>query len=222
MRRFLALAVVLALATTAFGDQFYVKGAWNGWGLDDPMTFVAGVEHVATVTGLTPDDRPEYKCADEGWTKEAPGSNGQFIVPASGEMTFHFYDQDSWSDGWEPSAKYRVGYDDPGNITWAVIGAMTSWSDVVMDDLGGGLWKKEMTLNAGNYNFKFRKEGDWDISIGDDFGDAAGDNWINVINDNELWAFELDLPGGRWRAYYVPEPASLLLLGLGALVLRRR
>jgi len=45
-----------------------------------------------------------------------------------------------------------------------------------------------------------------------------------VANPGDLWAFELDLPNGRWRAYLIPEPASLTLAGLAAidLMLRRR
>jgi hypothetical protein len=203
--------------------EWYARGDWNAWGTTDPMDWQGGDYYTKTISGLTSGDMPEYKIALADWSLSAPGSNGRVMVDAAGEINFHFWDNESWSDGWEPSTKRRVGYNDPGLFNWELIGDFNGWAGGdIMTDLGGGLWAKDLTLNAGTYGWKFRMEGDWAISIGDDFGNAAANNSINVASDGDLWRFELDLPGGRWRAFYVPEPTALALLALGGLLAVRQ
>ena len=77
-----------------------------------------------------------------------------------------------------------------------------------------------MVADAGDYEFKFRKDGDWSISIGDNFGNSAANIPYTTTGANEIVQFDLDLPNGRWRV--TPEPASLALLGLGSLLIIRR
>jgi hypothetical protein len=191
-----------ALAGQATAQPYYARGEFNGWGLANPMTLVSGVHHSATVTGLTPDTFYEYKCASEDWSINAPGSNGRILAPSSGEVTFHFYDQEAWSDGWKPDAKRRAGYDDFG-IGWEIMGSFNGWSSGILDlsDQGGGLYAGKIALDAGSYEFKFRMKDSWDISIGDDFGNAAANNPLVVATTGDVVQFELDLPNGRWRTF---------------------
>jgi hypothetical protein len=227
MRTFVSVAAVVLMATTAVAQtDWYARGDWNGWDLSDPMDFQGGDYYTKTITELTTGTGYEYKIATADWSLYAPGSNGKVPGDASGEINFHFWDNESWADGWEPSAKRRVGYEDHGLFDWEIVGDMNDWGlspDLYLTDQGGGLHTGQFTLDAGTYAWKFRQQEDWAYSIGDDFGNSAADNSITVDNNGDLWAFELDLPNGRWRAYYVPEPTSLVLIGLGALmVLRRR
>ncbi len=212
------------MASTAVAQaDWCARGDWNGWDLSDPMAPQGGDYFTRTISGLTPGDMPEYKIAVEDWSLSAPGSNGKVMVDAAGEINFHFWDNETWADGWEPSTKRRVGYDDPGH-GWDIMGSFNGWSDPVLtlSDLGGGMYGGELALDAGTYEWKFRKAGDWSIAIGDDFGNSAADNMTTVDNDGDIWGFELDLPGGRWRTFFVPEPASLSLLALGTLLAVRR
>jgi hypothetical protein len=136
----------------------------------------------------------------------------------------------SWTDGWQPDTLNRVGYTDPEQFGWEVVGAFNGWpgTDDPLYNLtaqGNGLYTGSFAMpTAGTYDFKFRKQGDWGTSIGPDFGNSAGNNSFTVSADGEVWNFELDLPHGKWRAYHptsgltagtVPEPASLALAMFG-------
>ncbi len=222
--RTIAISVVLLLTSVgARAQPYYARGEFNSWGLDDPLTLQGGVHYTGIVSGLIPGNGYEYKIALADWSDSSPGSNGRVVADTSGQASFHFWDNDTWIDGWQPSAKQRVGYDDPGMFNWEVIGSFDAWTvGNVMTDMGGGLWSVDLVFGQGTYDWKFRKEGDWDVSIGDDFGNAAANNNLEVDNNGDIWRFELDLPNGRWRTHFVPEPASLGFLIMGAAALLRR
>jgi hypothetical protein len=213
--RLLVTALIVAPAMSA-SAQWYARGDFNGWGTSDPLTDQGGGYYTGTITGLTPGNRPEYKIALGDWSAEAPGSNGKVAVDANGEISFHFWDNQSWADGWLPDTQRRVGYDDPQQFGWELIGDMNGWSGAALTDVGNGLYRGTFFLAPGTYAYKFREQGSWDISIGDNFGNAAANNSVNVASANN-WLFELDLPNGRFRAVEVPEPATLALAGMGLL-----
>jgi hypothetical protein len=218
MRRLLCLAMVCALAasaTTAAATNWYARGSFNGWDTSALLTDNGGGYYTGTISGLTTGNAYDYKIALADWSVSAPGSDGRVVADASGKINFHFWEGTSWADGWQPSTQMRVGFDDPGQFAWQAIGAFDGWSGTAMTNMGGGLYSTQIALSAGSYDFKFRKAGDWGISVGDNFGNSAGNaNTGSVAAGNYL--FELDLPNGRWRVseVVIPEPASLALLGL--------
>lgn len=225
MKKLLVAAMMFGMvAPAAMAEDFFARGDWNGFGLDDPLNFVGGVEYAGTVTALTPGDEYEYKVANEDFSIAAPGSNGKVAADANGEIAFHYFDQDSWDDGWMPADKLRVGYEDPGLFGWEIMGAFNGWADGLMSltDMGDGLYAGDLVVaDPGDYEWKFRKQDDWSISIGDDFGNAAANNLYTTTEANELVHFELDLPNGRWMA--IPEPSTIALMALaGVFAIRRR
>jgi len=220
-----AVAVVATAATATIAQPYYARGEFNGWGLDNVLTDLGGGLWHGMVGGLSPAQEFEYKIAVEDWSRSWPGSNGRVAADSSGEIHFNFFDTASWSDGWSPNDRERVGYEDPGQHGWDIMGSFNGWSSpiVLLSDMGGGLYSGQAVIAAaGAYEFKFRKDGDWSITIGDDFGNAAANIPVTTINANDIVLFDLDLPNGRWRVNVVPAPGALVLLSLAGLFARRR
>ena len=214
----------MATTTAAIGqDTWYLRGEFNGWAPTLPMTSQGGDYYTATVSGLPVGDGYDYKVALENWSLWAPSSDGRAAADANGEISVHFWDRETWADGWQPAGTRRVGYDDPAIFNWEVVGSFNGWGGGdVMSPVGDGRWSVDVAPGAGTYDWKFRSEGDWAFSIGDDFGNAAANNTLTLAGNADVWRFELDLPNGRWRAHLVPEPATLILLGAASLGLLKQ
>ena len=92
----------------------------------------------------------------------------------------------------------------------------------LMTAQGNGLYKLEATLPPGSYNWKAVVTGSWD-SISWDNRSTNTANWgftTDVVNNTVI--FQVNAFAGTVRFDVVPEPASVLALGLFGLLLRRR
>jgi hypothetical protein len=206
---------------------------------DETMSDVGGGEFHRLVTGQVPGSEHDFQIVRSDAGEIVPASHLRTAANAAGEIDLNFYELDgaSWGDGWNPDTTSRVGYEDSQQYDWEIMGSFNGWSTpvIALTDEGNGLHTGTYTVAApGGYAFKFRKQGDWNTSIGQTFGNfGTPDISITTTGADELWHFELDLPNGRWRAYLdgsgsgtaVPEPASVALLMLGAIFMlgvRRR
>lgn len=219
-------AASAALAAAAVAQPYYVRGDFNGWNnSSDPMVQTDTHRWEYTVTGLTPGQAYEFKATVDDWSMSAPGSNAKYTGDANGELRVFLYDTDAHGDGWSPEGKWRLGYSDNGSFGWELVGDMNGWgggSDWYLTDMGGGMHSGTFDLGAGTYQWKLRSQGSWDFSIGDDFGNSASNNVLELAQDATV-RFDLDMEGGRWMTTIIPAPASAALLGLGGLAgVRRR
>jgi hypothetical protein len=216
-------ALALATASSLMAQPFYLRGSFNGWDTSTPMNDEGGGLYSATISG-TPGERFIFKVANADWSVGFPGSDVRSLYDAGGSATV-YYRAGAAGDGWSPAAD-RVGYADPGQFGWEVIGSFNGWSAPILSlaNQGAGLYTGQYLIaDAGSYNFKFREAGSWDISIGADFGNSAGDAGLTTLAANQLVEFQLDLPNGKWSATVVPEPTVLgLVAGSAFLVLLRR
>lgn len=219
MRLFFAVVVVLVAALPAAAQPWYARGDFTPtpWDTSVQMVDQGSGHYTANVSGLFASSPgaeiyQEFKVANADWSINMPGSNGKVSTDANGEINFHLYDQTSWSDGWYPNNARRVGYNDPQMFGWEVVGSFNAWPGAAdpayaLTDMGSGLYHGQFAMNAGDYEFKFRKPGDWGITIGNDFGNGGANNAFKVWTTGDLWNFDLDLPNGRWRAYTdAPSP----------------
>jgi hypothetical protein len=192
---------------------------------DETMTDVGGGEFDRVVTGLVAGSEHDFQIVRSDAGEIVPPSHMRVAANAAGEIDLNFYELDgaSWGDGWSPDATSRVGYEDSDQYDWEIMGSFNGWSTpvIALTDQGNGLHTGTYTVvDAGGYAFKFRKQGDWNTSIGQNFGNFnTPDINITTTGPNELWHFELDLPNGRWRTYLdgsgsgsaVPEPGTIVL-----------
>lgn len=214
----------------------YVAGSMDAWAGPNSylMTETAAGSDIwtATINGLTPNGRYEWKVTDGTWGTTVPGGpNSWLFADGTGSITIS-YDGNTYSDGWSTSVD-RLGLStDPG--TWTAVGNWQNqlgggdWNNAnpntAMTALGGGLYEFSATLAPGTYDWKAVVSGSWD-SISWDSRSVGTANWqftTDAINDTAI--FRVDSLTGVAQVV-VPEPTTFALVGLGfaALVsLRRR
>jgi hypothetical protein len=235
MRKALFALTVLTLAATpalAAIATPHLAGSLQGWNPSaNPMVETAPGSGIwtATFTGLTPGNREEFKVTDGTWDNTYPGANSWLHVGPGGDITIS-YDTNVYADGWSPTTE-RLGLShDIG--TWTAVGNWQSqvgggdWSNdnpaTAMTPIGGGVYQLTATLLPGSYDWKAVVTGSWD-SISWDNRSINTANW-NFVTDavNDTVVFEVNGLAGTARVTVIPEPASLALLALGLLALRRR
>lgn len=203
--KFILAAGLAALGTATLQAQPFARGNFNDWGTAQLNDDGDG-SYSLTVSGGTPGAFHEWKVDPVGdWATSFPGQNAKARYDAYGEFTFHWYPGQQ-NDGWRPIAN-RIGFSDPGNMPWEIMGQFNNWDDNVdtaarqMSSNGNGLYTVTYTIpNPGTYAFKFRAPGSWDYAVGNEFSPGSGDASVTTTEPNEAVTFQLDLPRGRWLA----------------------
>jgi hypothetical protein len=174
----------------------WAPGATDNQLLGGPTVYSNTVPTVTTVNGLY----HEIKVTGATWSDPNwPANNVRLKPDANGSNTFYFY-PGTIVDGWNPIAN-RIGYADPGNESFEIIGGWDGWvTPLALNNVGNGIFSNSLTVaTAGTYAFKFRTPGSWnDIYFGVDFGNNSGDASFTTTTSPQTVPVRLDLPGGRW------------------------
>lgn len=226
MKTIVALGAAAALCAPAFAQPYYARGTFNGWaGEAWPLADNGGNHYSTTITGLTPGNREEFKGTNIDWSFNGPNDNVQARANGAGEIEIHFWSGPNndgvHGDGWLPENQPRTGFTDSNLTGWELMGDWNGFAAPVatFSDIGGGIWEATYASTGGVHEFKARRTGDWDVSIGTNFGGGGG-NISYDMGAGGLLTMRIDTAGGRYQV--IPAPASLALLGLAGIAGRRR
>ena len=186
MKKYLFMLMVLAVMWLAVpvSAAYYLAGEFNGWVPNGQlMTDNLDGTHSATVTGMTPNGRYEFKVTLDGtWDVSYPLSNAVLYADGSGNADITF-DTNVVSDGWTPD-QYRIGLDiDPGS--WNVVGELNDWNNndpsLAMTSLGGGIYKLTASFSTGTYQWKTVNPGTWDAIGANGRGIDASNMMVTAV-----------------------------------------
>ncbi|HPF39984.1 MAG TPA: PEP-CTERM sorting domain-containing protein [Phycisphaerae bacterium] len=229
-----ALAIVVLIAAPAHAD-FFSPGTPNGWDFNLAMTetFAGSGIWEYSWTGQAANNFETFDILSEGgnWdSKVHPAGNQWAVSDGSGAGTISL-DTNTYADGWLPDTN-RVKVAAEPNTAWVAAGNFQpqlgagDWDNAsaitAMSDQGGGIFLFEATLVPGNYSWKPVVSGSWD-SISTNSRNVNTNNIdfsTDAVNNHvEMW---VDVLNGTVKTVVTPEPATLALLGFGALALIRR
>jgi len=198
-----AVGCLAAAVITAQAQPYYIAGDFQGtWSPNaNPMTG-GPVHYDYTITGQTAGNYANVRITDGTWSNQWPGGGAMTVrYDSTGSATVHFY-PGTPGDGWLPLAN-RVGYDDPGNLTWGMAGDFDSWNGTAFQlaAIGNGVYSNSTVVaTAGSSGFKFQSPpGSWsNIYFGSDFQNSGGNGTFTTTNSPQTVPVVLDLPNGRY------------------------
>jgi hypothetical protein len=230
------VGVSAAVGATASAAPFtpaslHLAGDFNGWNAaGQQLTDTDGDgTFTTTVTGLTPGTRHEFKLTNGTWNDggNIPGANSWFYADDA-ETTISFTPSPA-ADGWSP-VENRIALSE-APLTWTAAGNFQSemggsdWDNAspftAMTPVGGGVFQLDVHVPAGTYAWKAVVTGSWD-SISWDTRSVGTADWSFTLAGDEWARLSVNPLAGTSDLEIIPEPASLGLLGFGALLALRR
>jgi hypothetical protein len=215
----LVVLAVLGLVASVNADR-YIAGDFNGWTSNgNLMTDNGDGTFTATLTGISA-GLHEFKITDGSWDWNYPGDNSWLYADATGAVTVTF-NTNFVSDGWK-AEQNRIGVSvDPG--TWTLAGSFQGWNNAAgnMISQGGGIYMYSQLFAAGEYWFKPVVTGSWYSIAENNRSTNTWNMYVNLASDSVVNVY-VDALTGVVKTDVVPEPATMALLALGAMCLKRR
>lgn len=222
---FLAIASLAALTAGATANIF-LAGTFNAWDPDGQlMTQTAPGSGIWTATvQTTANARHEFKVTDGSWAWNRPSDNSWFITDSTGVIDIT-YNANEVHDGWLP-VQHRLALSYVNVPSWTAVGNWQGWNNAnpttLMTHVGAGVYRFSTTLAPGNYLWKAVSTGSWDAIGADNRSINAANIAFTTTAALPIANMYVDTLAGTARTEVVPEPATLTVLGLGALALLRR
>lgn len=204
----------IASALPSLAQPYYATGAFQGWAPGANVMSGGPTTYTYIITGGTPGAYHEWKVTGATWADPnwpGGGKNVKVKYDAGGSNTVYFT-PGGIVDGWLPIAN-RIGYADPGNMSWELAGEFNGWGGGAGYDLpsiGNGVYSNSVVIaTAGTYQFKFRSLGAWDVANGVDFGHDGANATVTTTNSPQTVPFVYDVPNGRFLiGNLVPPPVT--------------
>jgi hypothetical protein len=224
MKKYLCMFVVLIVMglVVPVNAERYVAGDFNGWVSNgNLMTDNLDGTFTVALTGISA-GLHEFKITDGTWDWNYPGDNSWLYADATGAVTVSF-NTNFVSDGWK-AEQNRIGLSvDPG--TWTIAGSFQGWDNAnpatAMIAQGGGIYMYSQLLLAGEHWFKPVVTGTWYSIAENDRSKNTWNMYVNLASASVVNVY-VDALTGVVKMEVIPEPATMMLLGLGALAMLRR
>lgn len=172
----------------------FVRGAMNGWGEVDQMTYLGNGIYQAVIDVAAGDY--EFKIASADWSTVDFGSSDQVVTLGSQKSLSRGASNLQLSLATDASLRFTidasdneaplflVNYEEPFYPTTVLVrGAMNGWGEAnPMQYSLGGQYSMTMNLSAGDYEFKIASA-DWSTV---DFGSADADGSVSVNTVKDL------------------------------------
>lgn len=220
MAMVLSVLALVAFAGTADaqwyakGDMYCAPGCFNfdagnemfDDGTNGDVTSGDGIFSRLVTTDVIAAGKYAWKAAVADWSISYPGSNQFVHINAAAEQVLFTLDTNVYADGFTPATNIAwSSHYAPLGSAFEVIGAAPEtggWADGVVAAEAGGVHSITITIGtAGNYDFLWRVDNDWDAQTMRVDGGASGGANLNYTTtvDNQDVLFEFDANTGRTR-----------------------
>lgn len=222
--------LALLFSLSAFGQTWYARGDFNGWGTSDQLYDdgtngdpVAGDSIYSKLITIAAAGRYEWKVATSDWSTSYPSSNSWLRTTNNNVQLLFTFDANFYPDVWLPNTNIINCSDQiPPSNNVVAVGDHNSWNnsgtEIMHDDGLDGDWQAGdgifayhiIVASPGSYNWKPTWYGTWDAWGSDNRSINSANVSYSTTSSNEDVYFYLDSNTGRVATASNPLPVELI------------